>query len=105
MMDSDQGAELECLHDLRPGVDFLLRSAPRRISDKLVAYAPGSGAEKEVDPGPQVMQALQLGSLVAVHHDDRRVVLFDAASEKRVAQKRFRDLDGAKNGGVVAART
>jgi hypothetical protein len=70
--------------------------------DKLLSYAPTNGAEKVVDGGPQVTKALVFRSMVAAYHRDGRVALFDAATEKRIIQRRLPELARAWGGGIVA---
>jgi hypothetical protein len=70
-----------------------------------VSFRVGDGAAEELDGGPEVMDGIAVGSLVAVRKSAGRVALFETATNKLVARKALPELSRALHAELVTSPT
>lgn len=60
--------------------------------NKFMSFQVGDGASRTLDDGPEVMEGVAVGPLVAVRSRSGRVTLFDAATNSQVVRKALPEL-------------
>ncbi len=71
--------------------------------NKFMSFRVGDGASRTLDDGPEAMDGVAVGSLVAVWRNSGLVTLFDTASNRQVARRMLPKLSRAKYAELLAS--